>query len=271
MRAGQPSTIYRRGSAMLLIVLAGCGGSATGSADPNASSELRTVAQDRKSVKKALVTPADLGTPWVMPSPTPTPTPTAEKTDEPSGGPSLEASERATDEPTGEASKDAESDVDEFCPGQPAISTLVPPRASADTSLTAGTKPGAAIGTFGVATLHPGQEKAWRDAVGTALEGCRTYRQKDDGFYVTANKIGKLPQIKGAEEVLGIIERIHEDIEHKKLLYVRHYLYARTGRLVSTTQYAFIQPKSDPTGSDLTQVVKLASKQVAKANAVFRR
>ena len=164
-------------------------------------------------MQRVLVTETDLGAPWV-----------AVKDEKPA----------ATDTPA------------EFCPGQPAPSATVKPRARQNTTLNEGAKPGSAIGSFSVATLEPGQEKAWRDAVTTALDGCRTYRQKD-GYFVTATDIETLPRVKGADEVTGFIERIHEDIEYTKLLYVRQYLMARSGRLVSTTQYAVVQPKSDPT------------------------
>ncbi len=229
-----------RSALMVLLIgsLAACGGTPTSaSSGPDASPELRSVDEERRLARGALVTAADLGRPWVA----------------------------AKDDPK-EAAKEK---LDEPCPGQPGVLTIAPPRARATTTFTAGTKPGAAIGSFQVGTLHVGQTQAWREAIATVVEGCRTYRQAD-GLHVTTTELEKIPPVKGADEVIGLIERIYEGVDHKKLLYVRQYLYTRSGRLVSRAQYAAIQPKSDPTGSDLTEVVGLVSKQTAKATNTFK-
>jgi len=200
---------------------------------------LLSVAQERATVKTALITVKDLGQPWVL------------------------------DDDDDAAKEEDANKPDEFCPGQLTSTALAPPRALARRDFKAGTKPGVALGVFSVSTLYPGQEKAWRDAIATVVEGCATHRDEDN-LYVTTTPVDAPLTVPGADEVIGYIERIHQDIDRKKLLYVRQYLHTRTGRVTSTVQYAVIQPKSDPTGSDLTQAVGLVSKQVKKTVAAFR-
>lgn len=221
-------------AALAVAVLTSCGGSS----DSQAPTRSRTptvpaVAQDLELAKKALVTPADLGTPWVEP-----------KKVNNAGGKEGEA-----------------------CKGQPSAKSISKPRASQRVDMTDGTKKGAAIGSFEVRTLEPGGDKAWRDAFVAETKGCAT-ATSPDGTFTTWDIVGA-PTVPGSDDVVARIERVYADKSRSKLIYVRHTYEARSGRVISYLSYAYIQPASDPTGGDLTKSVGLLIHQVAKARATF--
>lgn len=184
-------------------------------------------------MKAALVTPAELGSPWVKPK----------------------------------SVNEAKREKGERCPGQKNARTIAKARAAAEGDYTEGTKQGAPIGSFGVRAYAFGEEQAWKAANDASANGCLTWNAAE-GTFVTL-EIATPPAVPGADEVHATIERVYQDKTKKTLYYVRHYYEARTGRIVSSFEYAYIQPKTDPTGKDLTTSTALLAKQVAKTRTTF--
>jgi hypothetical protein len=211
-----------------------CTGSGADAPSRAPTSTIPAVAADKALVKKALLTPADLGPPWVQPK---------------------------------KVNKTADSAEGEACKGQPNATEIVKPRAAARIDMTEGSKRGAAIGSFGVRTLRPGSEQAWRNAFAAETAGCARVTASD-GTVTTSEEFGA-PKVPGSDDVVARVERIYTDKSQQKLVYVRHTYEARIGRVVAYLSYAFIQPTSDPTGGDPTKSVRLLIRQVAKARATF--
>lgn len=230
---------------LLAVALAACGGGG-GDTTPRASGTpattetpsptptLPTKAEDAKLVKSALVTPADLGKPWVQP--------------------------KAVNQTT--------LGKEELCPGKPNDVARAKPRASAKVSMTQGTKPGATISTFRVRTLEPGGVEAWHAALAAAQKACASWKAAE-GNFVVLTPLKSPVAVEGADEVLGQSEHVYADAKHTQLQYARHVLYARTGRVVSMCELAFLTPKTDPKGLDYTPTAKLLGKQVAKVKTTF--
>jgi hypothetical protein len=225
----------------LALVLPACGSDSTPEAQPTTQSQtpsptptLPTVAADKATAKKAVITAAELGKPWVTPK----------------------AVNQAKQEQKGD-----------LCPGQPNARTLHKPRTRAELDHTEGSKAGAAIGSFSVRTYGFGEEQAWRDALAKTHAGCKSWTSLEK-LYVELEVVTS-PAIPGADEVVVHIERIYADKTKKTLHYVRHYYEAWTSRVVSSFELAYIQPKSDPTGKDLTKSSELFAKQVAKTRETF--
>lgn len=211
----------------------GGGGNATPSTSPSPTPTVPPVATDKKLAKRAILTVADLGKPWVAPK---------------------------------SVSK-VETGKGELCPGHKNSVALNKPRADSSRYFTKGTKPGAAIAGYTVRVYGLGNEAKWRDSFTTASTSCPSWKAAE-GTFVTLEMV-TAPAIAGADEVLAHVERIYADKTKKTLHYVRHWIEARTGRVVTAFEHAYIQPKSDPTGSDLTASVALAAKQVAKVRTTF--
>lgn len=230
----------------LTLALTACGGSSspekdaggtgTPSVTPSASPSptLPPVATDKKLAKQALVTAKDLGKPWLEPK----------------------------------AVNRSNTKKGQLCPGHPNAAALNKARAEAKRSMTQGGQRGAAIGSFVVRVYEPGTEAAWRAAFAKATAGCRSYTSPEK-LFVTLDVVATPPAIDGADDVLAYIERIYADKTKKQLYYVRHFYEVRTDRVVSTLEYAYIQPKSDPTGKDMTKSASLMEKQVAKTRTTF--
>lgn len=226
-------------AAAVALVAAACGSSSPSSApspSPSVSPTptLPPVAADEANAKAALLTAAELGKPWVQP--------------------------KSVNE-----QKNAKG---EFCPGVKDDDEVVKPRAKADVDMTEGTQRGAPIGSFAVFTYDPAQIDAWRAAYAGVTEKCKTYVAADK-THVTTEPLTSPPAVDGADEVVGRIERIYADAAHKTLYYVRPALEARFGRVVVYVQYSYIQPKTDPTGKDLTTIGALLAKQAAKVRTTF--
>lgn len=226
---------------VLALALPACGSDPAPQSQPSATQTpsptptLPPLAEDKANVKKAVVTSAELGKPWVTPK----------------------AVNTAKQEQKGD-----------LCPGQPNARTLHPARARADLDHTEGSKAGAAIGSYGVRAYEFGEEQAWRDALAKAQAGCTSWTSLEK-LYVELEVVAAPPAIAGADEVVAHIERIYADKTKKTLHYVRHYYEARTGRFVSEFELAYVQPKSDPTGKDMTKSAELFAKQVAKTRTTF--
>jgi hypothetical protein len=201
---------------------------------PSPTPTLPTAAADKVLAKAALITAAELGKPWIEPK----------------------------------SVNRVKTKAGNLCPGKPGSEKLEKPRAVVTKQMTEGSKTGAAIGSFGVRTFAYGQEAAWRAAVAKAENACLSWKAVE-GNYVTLQRIASPPAVAGADEVLAHVERIWADAAHKTLQYVRHWIEARVGRIVCVLEYAFLVPKTDPTGKDLTKTVGLLEKQVAKAAAKF--
>ena len=228
---------------LLAVTLAACGGGGSGTpaasttpttSTPSPTPTLPAKAEDAKSVKAALVTAKDLGSPWVQPK-----------------------SVNQTNLAKGE-----------LCPGKPSEVARAKPRAIAKVQLTEGSKAGATIASFGVRTVEPGGLDAWRAAVDAANTACASWKAKE-GNYVVLTPLASPVDVEGADEVLGHAEHVYADAKHTQLQYVRHILLARTGRAVSTIELAFLTSKADPKGLDYTPAATLLAKQVAKTTATF--
>jgi hypothetical protein len=230
-------------AAVALAGTAACGSSGSPSSAPSPTPSPTTpsptptlppVATDKAAVKAALVHATDLGKPWVEPK-------------------------------SVNRTKTAKGDL---CPGKKADQLRVPSRATADVSMTEGTKQGAAIASYSAFAYDPAKLAAWRTAFATATKDCASYKAPE-GTYVVTSTPAAAVTVSGADAVLVRLERIYAEAAHKTLYYVRQTLKCVVGRYVVTIEHAFIQPKTDPTGADLTKTVTLMEKQVAKARAAF--
>jgi hypothetical protein len=134
--------------------------------------------------------------------------------------------------------------------------------------MTQGTKAGATIGSFNVRTLPPGGLEKWKAALEAANKACASWKALE-GNYVVLTPLKTPVSVEGADEVLGHAEHVYADAKHTQLQYARHILYARTGRVVSMVELAFLTPKTDPKGLDYTPTAKVLAKQVAKAKKTF--
>lgn len=221
----------------LAVVLPACGSSEPAATrqtqTPSPAPTLPPVADDEAKVKAALVTAGELGSPWIKPK----------------------------------SVNEAKRKKGERCPGQQNARTIAKARAEAETDLSEGTQVGAAIGSFGVRAYAFGEERAWKAANDASANGCLTWNAAEGTF--VALEIVPAPAVPGADEVHATIERVYQDSTKQNLYYVRHYYEARTGRIVSTFEYAFVQPATDPTGKDLTASSALLAKQVAKTRTTF--
>jgi hypothetical protein len=230
----------RRALALALSVafLAGCGSSsspkATPSPTPSPTPTLPPVAEDTANLKKALVTAADIGKPWVTPK-------SVNKTATKKG---------------------------DYCPGHKDDFSRVATRADVDVSMTEGTKTGADIASFEVVTYDPAKLDAWRAGFAATITDCAAFTSPEK-LWVTTEAMPAVPAVEGCDEVLGRTQHIYADKTKKTLYYVRQDLRCRIGRVVIAFELAFIQPKSDPTGADTTKSVSLVSKQVAKVRSTF--
>ena len=220
------------------LAMTGCGGSDPAASPqqtqtPSPTPTLPPVADDKANVKAAIVTAAELGKPWVKPKQV-------------------------------SRTKNAKG---ERCPGQKNAGTLAKARAEEAYSFTKGTAAGVPIASFGVRAYEFGEEATWRDAVAKSAAGCAAWNAAE-GTYVTGEVVTP-PTIPGADEVYASIERVYADKTMKTLHYVRHYYEARSGRIVTWVEYAYVQPKTDPTGKDLSVSAPLLTQQIAKTRTTF--
>ncbi|HEU0131761.1 MAG TPA: hypothetical protein VFQ85_12305 [Mycobacteriales bacterium] len=234
----------RLAALLLALALTGCGGGGsspkaeptTPSPTPSPTPTLPPLATDQANAKAALVTAKELGAPFV--------------------------------EPKGGKVNEVKHAKDELCPGHKSEYALFKPRTDPVKRMTEGTKQGAGIVSFAVRVYGLGQEQQWRDAADQAEKACASWKAAE-GNYVTLEMLTSPPPVPGADETRGHVERVWADAKHTQLQYVRHYFEARTGRVVSTLEYAYLVPKTDPTGKDTRRTVALLAKQVAKTKRVF--
>lgn len=198
------------------------------------SATARTKAQDTADLSKALVTPRDLGRPWIQPKSVST-----------AGG-----------------------KKGELCPGHVSATRKLPDRPAVVANLTEGKGDGKNIATFELSTVTDAETPVLRDAYAKDAKACASYR---DGsrLYVVRTVEGPTSVV-GADEVVGTwAERIYYDKAHKKLAYARHYLVLRTGRVLTYVSYAFLTVEADPKAEDFSRTTKLASVQLKKSATVF--
>ena len=191
-----------------------------------------TKAQDLAAAKQSAMTASVLGKPWVAPKKVNT-----------SGGKANEA-----------------------CPGKPALDVLAPPRVRWITSFTRGTKPGASIARFTVVTV-PDAGTAHRAAWARTAKACKTY-QDAAGLYVVTALEGPTTA-SGADDAVSRTERVYYDADHRRLAYARHFISARTGRAITTLEYDFLAPKSDPRAKDFTPAQALLALQLPRTRTAF--
>ncbi len=233
----------RPAALLLALALTGCAGGSpskttvtTTSPAPSPTPTLPPLATDVANAKAALVTAKDLGAPFV--------------------------------EPKDGKVNQVKHGKDELCPGHPTEYAILKPRTDPVRRMTEGTKTGAGIVSFAVRVYGLDQEQAWRDAAERAEKACPAWKAVE-GNYVTLEILAAPQQVPGADETRGHLERVWADAKHTQLQYVRQYFEARTGRIVSTLEYAYLVPKTDPTGKDTSRTVALLAKQVAKTKRVF--
>jgi hypothetical protein len=230
------------GLLLVLFAFAGCGadsttGQAGASSGPStmtqspaspssASAQPKTL--DTADLKKGLVTPRDLGAPWIQPKSV------------------------ATSGSNGE-----------LCPGHRSATTKLPSTAAAEANFTEGKGTGKNIATFRLSTLPTPDSSALKAAYATDQQVCGKYKDAA-GFYVVRFAEGPTSVTNADELVASWSERIYYDKSHKKLAYARHYLITRTGQVVTYVSYAFLTTKSDPGAKDFTRAADLLAVQLKK-------
>lgn len=208
---------------------------ATQSPSVVAAPVVATKAEDLAAAKRALVTPAVLGKPWLEPKKVNT----------------------------------TKGKADEACPGTPALTKVAPLRVNVVAAFTRGKAPGASIARFSVGTVVPGGGDTFRKGWQRTYQGCATFKDSA-GLYVVTSLEGPT-SIVGADDVLSRAERLYYDPQHKKLAYARHVVAAVTGRSISSVEYSFLTSKSDPQAKDFTVAQQLLAQQLTRTTAAFAR
>ncbi len=185
---------------------------------------------DSATVRKALVTAADLGKPWVQ-----------------------------TDSPP---------DSDAACPGRRSAVDRLALRAAARRDLTRGAGELVNGATFRLATL-PGPDAAKVQAAWESdTRACRQHTDTDD-YYVVYRVVDAGP-VRGADDVLiRRVERVYFDRGDDEPAYARHTLVARSGRVVVAVTHSFLTSESDPDAGDFSETTELLQTQLTKAAKAF--
>jgi hypothetical protein len=182
------------------------------------------------TLRKALVTAADLGKPWVQ-----------------------------TDSPP---------DSDEACPGKRSVVSRLPFRATARRDLTRGAGELVNGASFQLGTL-PGPDGALvRAAWQTDTRACHQYIDTDD--YYVVYRAAEATEVRGADEVLlRRVEEVYFDRGDDEPAYARQTLVARTGRVIVTVSYSFLTSDTDPDATDFSGATELLQTQLTKAARAF--
>jgi hypothetical protein len=197
---------------------------------PSATTPASPRDPDTAGLRKALVTAADLGRPWV-----------------------------AVDTPP---------DTDEACPGEPSAVSRLPFRATARRDLTRGAGElvnGASFRLTGLAGVDAAEVRA---AWAADTSACRQHTDGDD-YYVDYRAVEPAEvrgaEVRGADEVLlRRVERVYFDRGDAEPAYARHTLVVRTGRVVATVTYSFLPAGSDPEAEDFGAATALLQTQLGK-------
>ena len=235
---------------LLGLALTACGPTATSAPPPETAASASTAprptpsptptppttAEDQAALKKALVTTADLGKPWVQPKSVPS----------------------------------AGNKKNEVCPGHVSAATHLPSRPAASRAFTEGSGTGVNIGSFAMFTLaDPSADTAAvRAAYAADTAACAQFKDPA-GLFVLRTTEGPTSADSADEMVASWAERVYFDTSHKKLAYARHYVIARSGRVVTKVEYDFLAAKKDPQAKDFGRATRLLDKQLEKAARVF--
>lgn len=191
---------------------------------PSATTPVRRE-PDPATVRKALVTAADLGRPWVE--------------------------------------IDSPPDTDEACPGERSAVGRLAFRAAARRDLTRGAGElvnGASFRLAGLAGLDAADVRA---AWATDTRACHQHTDADD--YSVEYRAVEPAEVRGADEVLHRrVERVYFDRGDDEPAYARHTLVVRTGRVVATVTYSFLTSEADPEAKDFGPATKLLQTQLGK-------
>lgn len=191
--------------------------------------------QDKKILADALITADELGEPWIKPK----------------------------------SVNSNSTKKGELCPGKPRETKFREAVAVDRVNFTEGTRPGVAIASFSVWTLQPGDEEGLTESVSKAAKACKTYSEGSSGLFTVGVSDFGPKSMAGADEVTGRIDRVYYDKKHTQLAFVRHALYARSGRVVSFVEHAFVMPELDPTGKNYSKAEAMLKKQLAKSKEAF--
>ena len=232
--AGEPPEVSPVASSPSLPTAAPTTPTTSASPSPSPSSEptptLPSRDADSATARRALVTAADLGKPWVQ--------------------------------------SDTPPDSDEACPGSRSAVGRLAFRAAARRDLTRGAGELVNGATFQLATL-PGPDAAKvRAAWESDTRACRQHTDADD--YYVVYRAAETGTVRGADEVLlRRVERVYFDRGDDEPAYARHTLAARTGRVVVTVTYSFLTSESDPDAGDFSEATELLQTQLTKAAKAF--
>jgi len=193
----------------------------------------RTKAEDAADLKRALVTPADLGEPWIAP-----------KKVNRAGG-----------------------KKGEICPGHVSATGKLTFTASASTDLTEGKGTGRNIASYRIKTLSDEGVGALAAALKIDQKACARY-QDPSGFKVVRTAEGPT-SVDGAEVISAWTERVYYVRPRNKLAFARHFVVAHQGRVVTSTSYAFLADKKDPNAEDFSKETRLLQVQLKKNASVF--
>jgi len=198
------------------------------STTPTPSPSVRTKAKDLAELKSSLVTAKDLGKPWVRP-----------------------------------ASVSSNGKAGEICPGHHSAAAAVRTTASTGTKLTEGSGSGKNIGSFSLSTLTTADASALRTAFQKDQRVCARYTDASRLYVVRT--AGGPTSLEHADEVVAAwAERICYDKAHRKLAYARHVVVARSGRVITYVEYAFLTVAAAPSAKDFTRAERLVEVQLAK-------
>ena len=190
--------------------------------------------EDRAALQQALVTPDDLGRPWVV-----------VKDGPPAGA------------------------VEAGCPGKPSAVRRLDPVAEVRRDLTEG--PGELVNgaSFGLATLRDTDGSAVRAAWRVDTTACREHTDASD-FFVVYRQEGP-SSARNADEILfSRAERIYFDRGDAEPAYARHTVVARTGRVVTSVSYTFLVSDSSIETGNFGRTRKLLERQLAKVATGFK-
>ncbi len=196
------------------------------SASPSPSSPSKK--EDAATLKKALVTAADLGKPWTKPKSVST----------------------------------VSGKKGEICPGHTSAVDKVPIRATVGANFTEGRGAGKNIGTFSLSTLADDSEADLAAAYAKDQKACARYRDATE-LYVVRSTEGPTT-IAGSKPVTAWAERIYYDRQHTQLAYARHTVVVQQGRVLTYLSYSFLTTKDDPKAKDFSRATRLLEVQLDK-------
>jgi hypothetical protein len=203
-------------------------------AAPSHQASPPTKAQDEAALKRAIVTAANLGKPWVQPA-------------------SVSTVKHKRNEP---------------CPGHLSATEKLPNRPQVSRVFTEGKGVGVNIGYFVLSTIPEPDGAALTKAYAADTASCASYRDANK-LFVTRTPEGPTAASHADQIVSTWAERIYYDKAHHQLAYARHVLVGRTGRVVVQVEYAFLTQKSDRGAKDFARATRLLEKQLAKISTVF--